>query len=288
LGVLLAHLLFSLFPFLGNYTVPDSHHPQVFWWEIYAALPPVMVFINGTFSVSIFFVLSGCVLTKKFFDTGDKRVLAGGAIKRYPRLIIPAALSVLFAWALLSAGAMNTHLIPVLGGAGWPYDHHREPASFLQALRAGFNGAPFFTDVALNSPLWTIRIELLGSLFLFAAYAVAGPRLALALVCFLALSFAANWGSKAVVIHFFAIFAGSLLNRFSVGPKLSVGFIVVGLICGGFDYSPFYAWVPRMWGMERNFAYTLGAFLIVAGTLSNFTFARMLETRIPMLLGKLS
>ncbi|WP_410010430.1 hypothetical protein [Phyllobacterium sp. A18/5-2] len=57
-------------------------------------------------------MLSGYVLTKKFFDTGDTKFLYIGAVTRYPRLIIPAAASIFVAWLLLSPGLMHNRLIP--------------------------------------------------------------------------------------------------------------------------------------------------------------------------------
>lgn len=283
-----SHLLFSLFPYLANNSVPDSHIPQAFAWETIALLPVFSVFYNGSFAVSIFFVLSGYVLTKKFFETRDTRVLVSGAIKRYPRLVIPAALSVMFAWVLLSLGAMNNHLIPILGSAGWPYGQYEQTVTLFEAVKAGFIGGPIFGDTALNSPLWTIRIELLGSLFLFAAYAITGTnRLARTFICFLVMAVVANWESINIV-HFVAIFAGSVLNRVIIPVKLSAYFIATGLLCGGFDYSAFYAWVPSLWGHEKLVMNTIGAIFLVTGTLANRAFSRLLESKVPVYLGKIS
>lgn len=169
LGVLLAHILLALFPYLAHYSPRAGDIPQAHWWETYLSLPIFTVFFNGNFAVSIFFVLSGYVLTKKFFETDDIRVLRKGAIKRYPRLVIPAAFSVIFAWSLMSLGWIRTDLVPKLQGAGWPTSQYRTVYTFQEALWNGFVGAPILNDIALNVPLWTIQIELFGSLFLFAA-----------------------------------------------------------------------------------------------------------------------
>jgi peptidoglycan/LPS O-acetylase OafA/YrhL len=49
-------------------------------------------------------VLTGFVLTVKFYEDGDKRTLRDGAIKRYPRLLIPALAFVIFAFVLVYTG----------------------------------------------------------------------------------------------------------------------------------------------------------------------------------------
>lgn len=288
LGVVFSHLLFSLFPYLANNMVPNSNIPQAFGWESIAIQPIFSVFYNGSFAVSIFFVLSGYVLTKKFYETGDTRVLYSGAVKRYPRLVIPASVSVFFAWTLLSAGAMNNDLIPVLGSAGWPYGQYHEPVSFVEAVRMAFVGAPLLGETALNNPLWTIRIELLGSLFLFAAYAIGGTkRPVVAFLAYLLMVLLTNWANTSIV-HFIAIFGGSLLNRPLNLSRISWYLIAAGLIGGGFDYSEFYAWVPVMGGEEKLVMNTLGAVLLVAGVLANPAFAARLASKAPVVLGGVS
>ena len=288
LGVILSHMLFSMFPYLTKNMVPLADLPQAYAWETIAMLPPVMVFFNGSFAVSIFFVLSGYVLTKNFSAVGDRRILISAALKRYPRLVIPTLVSVLFAWALLSLGAMNTDLIPVLGSAGWPFEQYSQQATVLQAIWAGFIGAPLIGDNSLNAPLWTIRIELLGSLMMFVAYYLAGPKnLILAFLYFLPLAFLVSSGNISI-IHYIAIFSGSLLNRIDVSAKISAGVIVIGMVLGGFDYSVYYSWVPRMWDQEKLVVQSLGAVLLVGGTLHNKTFSQLLQTTVPVFLGKIS
>lgn len=175
-GVLLAHLLMSFFPYLTVYQQPGSAVTQFYVWESIVAFPPIMALLGGSFSVSLFFVLSGYVLTKKYYATENVSILQSSAVKRYPRLIIPAAVSVLFAWFLLECGLMNNDKIPYLGGAGWPFGQYSDPVSFWRAVYSGFIGAPIFGDVYLNSPLWTIKVELFGSLFLFSSYALFGAK----------------------------------------------------------------------------------------------------------------
>src|SRR5580692_8294430 len=47
---------------------------------------PFFAFVHGSAAVGVFFVLSGYVLTRRYFETGQKRVLVIGALKRWFRL----------------------------------------------------------------------------------------------------------------------------------------------------------------------------------------------------------
>ncbi|WP_435370094.1 hypothetical protein, partial [Acinetobacter baumannii] len=60
-----------------------------------------------SFSVCIFFVLSGLVLTRLYSLTGDAQVLISRAIRRLPRLAIPIAASIAVAYAIFAAGLMR-------------------------------------------------------------------------------------------------------------------------------------------------------------------------------------
>src|SRR6478735_3104673 len=58
---------------------------------------PLNLAINGNFAVTLFFVLSGFVLSAPFFLKRDAWWYMGATIKRYPRLALPAAASTLLA-----------------------------------------------------------------------------------------------------------------------------------------------------------------------------------------------
>lgn len=146
---------------------------------------------NGNFAVSIFFVLTGFVLTAKFYETGDVNILKEGAIKRYPRLVLPAFASVLFVLVILYAGQFRNHLAIELNTAGWVLEFYKEPVDLLRAIYVGLIGAPVFGDTLLNAPLWTLRYELVGSFLIFGFYSLFGKQHKLLLFfCFLLIAFA--------------------------------------------------------------------------------------------------
>jgi peptidoglycan/LPS O-acetylase OafA/YrhL len=121
--------------------------------------------------VPIFFVLSGYVLTVKFFRTDDpskkRDVYLGGALKRYPRLMIPALVSILIVFLFLCMGWLHD-----FGGITAP--------SLAEALRQGLYDAYFTfnnghdSTITYNGVLWTMYYEFTGSIMVFAFLAMFG------------------------------------------------------------------------------------------------------------------
>ncbi|CAF4627340.1 unnamed protein product, partial [Rotaria sp. Silwood2] len=63
---------------------------------------PLRLLVAGEFAVAGFFVLSGCVLVRRYFENfNDKSTLLSGLIRRFPRLFIPSTISLFFYFAIL-------------------------------------------------------------------------------------------------------------------------------------------------------------------------------------------
>jgi peptidoglycan/LPS O-acetylase OafA/YrhL len=120
---------------------------------------PLNIFLRGHDWVIFFFVLSGFVLALPFYGSNPPSYV-NFALRRFCRLIVPAAGLLVFAIVLLL----------VLGPAhpaGYSYffnNHWQEPLSIGMLLRHIFlipdtsefgAGIPF----SLNTPLWTLAIE---------------------------------------------------------------------------------------------------------------------------------
>src|SRR5256885_13018544 len=77
--VLLHHFLLLIAPRLHGRDFPDD--------PIALVRTPLFALVNGSAAVSIFFVLSGFVLTLRAMERRDWRSLVAGALKRWPRLV---------------------------------------------------------------------------------------------------------------------------------------------------------------------------------------------------------
>jgi peptidoglycan/LPS O-acetylase OafA/YrhL len=306
LGVFLAHFIFSFLPHTAQWMTKGVTIPQYYDFETILCLPFLSVFFNGSFAVSIFFVLSGYVITKRYFETGEISALRYGAAKRYPRLMIPALVSVLFAYEIWRAGLMFNQQAPAIGTAGWPmasYPPSSLPPDLRAAMGQGLLGAPLFGHVDLNSPLWTIQIELIGSVLLFAAYALFGRRRPVVTALLFMVLAVMVFPSSFYQVHFLTLFAGSLLHYIERDlrriPVLPIILIIVGIISGAYDYSPWFDWVRlpmpefatplcNLAGSERLVFNSVGSVLLVSGVIGSTAADRLLSTRLPVYLGRIS
>ncbi|MFI5296870.1 MAG: acyltransferase family protein [Polyangiales bacterium] len=143
------------------------------------AQSPLSVFMDGTFAVRFFFVLSGFVLSYSFFMKGGVADAQASARRRYLRLALPVAASVLFAKVLGSTigfhGSEVANLIEQPADA-WMRQSFVIPISLRSALFEASIGAffRFKREGTLNPSLWTMSIELLNSYFVFAFLVLAG------------------------------------------------------------------------------------------------------------------
>lgn len=163
--VLIWHFSNVFYPATLNGDPKISHLPFAF--DAWLFNSPVSFFYNGDFAVSIFFVLSGYVLTKAYFVKKDKDILIKRAIARYPRLLIPSAVSMLFVFVLLQTGAYKVFYLD--NGAN-NLLHYTEKFSFENLFIHTLNNiffdivfGDYHTSKIENAVLWTMGIEFKGS-----------------------------------------------------------------------------------------------------------------------------
>lgn len=132
--------------------------------------------LDGKLAVQVFWFMSGYVLSLKLFEKDGWRYLQTAFLKRYFRLALPAAASVLLAYVLLQAGMMyNARLAERMGAAyaGWNEMYAFAP-NFGNALRSAFWDTffAFSFRTAYNPILWTMGPELFGSFICFLLFAL--------------------------------------------------------------------------------------------------------------------
>jgi peptidoglycan/LPS O-acetylase OafA/YrhL len=88
LAVVFSHLSLSFYPYLHHFSPDDRAHGH---WDYFMHHSPFAFWYSGTAAVFVFFVLSGFVLSYAILRHDDvPRKVTEMAIKRYPRLAIPA------------------------------------------------------------------------------------------------------------------------------------------------------------------------------------------------------
>lgn len=247
------------------------------------ASTPIAILFNGEGAVTLFFVLSGFVLTRRYFDNGGGRI-GMAAMKRWPRLLLPstasimlgcAALLVLPAWFAEAGVAVNSDWLIDFGGSGRAVDFQ---PSFVDALIRSFGVFLFPSGyIQYNSSLWTMFPELFGSLFCFAYAAFAtkvnkrwtgGVLLLLALVA---------WRSSSSWLLPFALGVATAqylpFQRISLSLWKGLVLIAVGL---------------ALWISYRYLISAIGSMLIIATVLTCPAIAEALSGKVGKTLGRLS
>lgn len=165
--VVIHHFLLGFFPVLKNSVTQGG-----------LGKTPFYVFVNGTGAVAFFFVLSGFVLTQKFYQHLEFTDLAASVLKRLPRLMLPAGLSMMIGAAILiyfphaygaAAQLTGSEWLKSFAGAGIPVNF--EPG-FLDAARRSLLVFLLPHHAQYNSNLWTMSYEFYGSFIVFAISAI--------------------------------------------------------------------------------------------------------------------
>jgi len=214
---------------------------------------PVFIFVNGSAAVSVFFVLSGFVLSWGAFQRRDDTAMTRNLLKRWPRLSGPCAIATVGACLLLALGGHPFEQAGTFAGSEW-LQHYAGAAAVPKAvLWPAFMQGAFFTfirgDTNYDTVLWTMRLELMGSFFVF----MLAPLLARA----------QNRLVSASIVILVSVALYQLeprLTEFTIGallacfiargvPEIPLGAAVpmfaVGIFCLGY-YAPrgAYVWLP--------------------------------------------
>ncbi len=284
------------------------HFMMAFYWKTvfepsYGFLgSPFYFLIHGPSVVSIFFVLSGYVLTKKYFETNEGRILSSGALKRYFRLLPIPFISIMASWALFHFGLYSYKPAGDITGSPWlaNFANGISP-SFSPTFGAAFlqgSYITFFTgDSSFNPLLWTIHVELIGSFIAFGlAGIIAGVHGRVIAVVIAALT-------AAIVAHYFNFWfvpfiPGVLLAYYAnnlKGMKLITAFIliVLGLLIIGFrEPIGFYSFMKFIGDyngdMFRTYFATFGSCLIMASIIGCEKLKQSMQGKISHWLGRLS
>lgn len=242
LAVVLSHCAFAFLPFLHTGNPTQLRYP----WEETVFNSPFYLFYSGGFAVSLFFVLSGFVLARKFLLHGTVSDLRASAQKRYARLGIPVFGSVMLGFVLMSLHGIP--IAPTEVPPGFVWDKYRAVPDLWEALKDGTFGALLFGDTKYNYVLWTIQLELMGSMLVFGFLALFGKSrwsgiAAVVLVSAMCL----RWHNPGTYLAMFIV--GAYLNKIPtrmLNPGLGVPLLLAGVYLASYkSNAPIY--MPVSW-----------------------------------------
>ncbi|MBC7782589.1 MAG: acyltransferase [Burkholderiales bacterium] len=257
---------------------------------------------DGHFAVWVFWVMSAFVLSLRFFQlaqgddrTAARRYLKGASLRRYPRLVIPIIAAVLLGYCLFSAGLMRNQQAAPLAGSDWLARLYTFDPSLLRALKEAFFDVFYVYEPAksYNVVLWTMKAELIGSLFVFAVlgivghrryrwavYAVTGIVLLLLQLDYLngflaGLILCDIYVRPESVLHRLPLYVVKRIHGLRTGRVVSYTLLAIVLVLVG---------LPK----DRQLPTILLSILLCAMTLFLLPLNRLLSTPVPVFLGRVS
>jgi len=151
-------LLFHTFGEMLKFAVPDVNDS---WFA------PLLA---GDIAVAIFFVLSGDALSSGYFAGGGVKVIDRLLVRRYLRLTIPIFMSCLLSY-LIMLGGLDFHLKAsvILQRQDWLGQFLLFNESIIGFLRYSLIGVytSHTRELSYNPFLWTMSIEIVGSMLVF-------------------------------------------------------------------------------------------------------------------------
>lgn len=160
--VFLTHFVFAFYYGMYHYQPESCHLPGNL--DIAIGKSPLNLFFNGNTAVRLFLILSGYLLCRSFFLTGDKSRLWQSAKKRYLRLM-PAVLAVnAVIWLCMKLGFYQNGQAAVLAGSvEWFAGFNAFEPSFTGMLKESLFGCFLFGTNDYNGVLWTLQMLFLGA-----------------------------------------------------------------------------------------------------------------------------
>ena len=293
-NVAICHFVSAFLPAILHKNYPSVFSESIEKSAIFNFLtsPAVTLFFNGHFAVVLFFVISGYVLTIPYYAKNEKTVIQKRLWARYLELNIPIAVAIFLSYAAYKFGLYVNIPASEVSGSAWLGNYFKDGISFSSALKEASFASILFGVGTFIPPLWTLKIEFIGSLYLLLFYLVKPTHKTILPMAVVLLFLAANHGNDA--IYYTGIFVGSLFNMFRLKRGIVVMSFVLGAYFGAFQFkSVFYEILPSVsfFGIsssaDKSIYNTVGAILMTVAVVNGFG-RKFFEFRFIQFLGRIS
>lgn len=288
--VVVFHFMAMLYP---NLVPGFTDHPAVI------ADTPLGILWNGPFAVFVFFSLSGFVIAGSAARRRDQ--FFSNSLARYFRLAIPMLFSILIAygWLLIFPNATSIYMSTLESPSRWLLYTQQAPLPpILEVFYEGAVGSFISGSSELNNVLWTMQIELLGSLSLFFIYWLSGSSNICLLALFLVFSY---FGLEFLGVAYLCFVFGALLyeaERHRALDRTPTWLPATTLFIGVMIGAPGPGFVDRVglealpaWlhlGNDRGLVPVIASILILFSVMKFSLLARAFSGRASQWLGRLS
>ena len=141
-------------------------------WEIKYGRSILSVLSNGNFFVCVFFVLSGFVLSRKYLTQNKVSVLVSGMQRRYIRLYVPVAFTLVLSYVLMAAHLYRNTEVAAITSSDWFAGQWHLQDGFRTLVNCLLYDTMFQGNSSFDNVMWSLSTELYGSVFVFAFLAL--------------------------------------------------------------------------------------------------------------------
>lgn len=244
------------------------------------ALTPLNIIYSGIPSVSLFFIMSGFVISYKYNKTKNKQIVSKSTIKRYFRFVIPITFSYIF-----------MHLSSIFL---WKYQ-----VNLNTALYQSFYGCEFTHESMINYALWTISFEMFGSYLIFSLIGIFGDLRINILAYSVVLLFLINTNYYFFVLGliFSVFYSKNNFNNIKVSYLLIIPTYILSIIFITYPFQRFgvqiggiykYISFSKDWGWNYSISVKIGCTLLFSCVLFDRKINKFLSNDIFLFLGKIS
>ena len=296
--VVIHHFLLA---FYNAYYTFDENATHLNNWDVKFGRSLYNVFANGHFCVCVFFVLSGFVLSRKYFSKPSLETLISGAQRRFLRLYIPVAATLIIAFIMMEAHLFFNRPVAVIAHSEWWFMNQWSFTNIWENFyQCMLYRTMFFVDGTFDTTMWTMAIEFYNSFFVFAFLALTHNvrhRPTMLVLCILFCYYTNNAALSAFVL-------GISLNYTEAGiPRMKKKFLLiapsvlllVGLVLGSFPSNnqirhTFYGRTPQfiMLNFNAEWFHVLGAYLVILAFVFSLRLQHFISLRLFRFLGYIS
>lgn len=131
---------------------------------------PLSIVFNGNIPVRLMFIISGIVISYKFFTKECYDEIVPDIVKRYFRLGVPVAVACLFSYYLMKVSLMrNLEVAEITQSQDFLAIFNNFVPSKITLLKEMLYSVLFFGSSGYVGPMWTMSFEMYGSILILAS-----------------------------------------------------------------------------------------------------------------------
>lgn len=295
--VVISHFLQVFYPSVYSGDIKTLHTKNSLELILYKT--PLNLLVNSNFSVCIFFVLSGFVLSLKFFKYKERKIILSGASRRYLRLAIPVFITLLIAYIFMNLNLFYIKDIYAISKTTI-MNRYKVNYSLMAIIKQSFYSIMFTNfSSSYNASLWTIKYEFIGSLMIFASlfiFSFVKKIKVRFIIYFILIMFTINQYYLAFIL---GVLLSDLVSNCCILERIHnkviyVIIIPVSLFLGSYPYCNTDNTIYNILNLRIipisyfTFYHIIGATLLLLGILKANKLQAFFSTRVIRFLGKIS